>query len=429
MTVDPFAKWGGRASVEDALREARSVAGAARLLGCSRPWLQESIAKDSAMKDLAATLRSEPTGKAKPRDQVEVRGDVARIDAGSLADAEELMKSRGFDPAEWSVSAAKVNEWDSPTGETLRQLTIHLRRREPIEWIFPAVEREPKNRARKVKADRGEPEIHVVAGDFQAPYHDPDLLEVFLAFLREVRPTGGVLLGDLLDFPSISRHRDNPPYDASAQECLNSAFEILRRIVEASTFEDGTATTWRKLIGNHDERLRNELLTRAERLFGIRPADVPGEAPHDDALSIRRLLHLDRLGIEFEAPVGGYADAQVELGDRLAVRHGWLTGDNTAGKTVDRLGVSVLVGHTHAKRDAWKVVYRDVKGERPIVLRGTEVGTMSRIRDGLGYAIRPGWTQGFATVALWPDGKFTIDHATFEDGSLLWRDRRFDVGA
>jgi hypothetical protein len=427
--TDRFDKWGGRAAVEDALRRARSVAGAARLLGASRPWFRECVADDPEMSSIAASVRSEVTGKAAPKDRVEVSGDTARIECSSLADSVELMKSRGFDPGEWSVSTAKVNEWDSPTGETLRQLTIHLRRREPIEWIFPAAEPEPSRKRKPIpKRSKDRPERWIIAGDFQVPYHDRELLDLFLAFVAdpEVRATGGVLLGDLLDFPTISRHRDNPPYDASPQECLDEAFAVLASIVEASTFEDGSATRWTKLLGNHDERLRNELLLRAERLFGIRPAEIPGDGPQDDALSIRRLLHLDRLGIDLEAPVGGYANAQVAIGDRLAVRHGWLTGDNTAGKTLDRIGASIIVGHTHAKRDVWKVVYRDIAGERPIVLRGVEIGTMSRIKDGLGYAIRPGWTQGFVTVDLWPDGKFTIDHATFEDGSLLWRDRRFD---
>ena len=381
------------------------------------------------MNELFQRVRAEGSG---PRsEKVEISGDTARIETSSLADSTELMISRGFSPDEWTVRSAKINEWgrDPATDKPYQQLTVHLAKREPIDWIFPAAEPEPKAKPLPApKREKDKPERWIIAGDFQVPYHDPELLKLFLAFVADpdVRAVGGVLLGDLLDFPTISRHRDNPPYDATPQECLDEAFAVLSAIVEASTFEDGTATSWTKLLGNHDERLRNELLLKAERIFGLRPADIPGEGPQDDALSIRRLLHLDRLGVHLEAPVGGYATAQVGIGDRLAVRHGWLTGDNTAGKSLDRLGASIIVGHTHAKRDVWKVVYRDIEGETPIVLRGVEIGTMSRIKDGLGYSIRPGWTQGFVTVDLWPDGKFTVDHATFEDGSLLWRDRRFD---
>jgi hypothetical protein len=373
-----------------------------------------------------ARKRSRRTEPSRRDPKVTTDGDNASITGPategqvSLADSEALMRSRGFDPAEWEVRSATVNEWEGPSEDgtrTYHQLKIQLQRRTPTEWIFPAVDVKPRPLPKRRTGASSF--LAVIVGDQQAPYHDPGLHGCFLQFLADVKPQRGVSLGDGADFPTISRHRDNPGWAAPVQECIQAFFQVLCDYRDASP-----DTAWQLLKGNHDHRLETELLNRAERMFGIRPADYPGEAKQDQALSLNRLLHLDRLGVELvEPPVVGdnYEHAQVNLSSQLGVRHGWLTGENTAAKTLDRLGHSVVVGHTHAQRCTQQTRY-DIAGT-PTTITCWEAGTMAQIRDGLGFAVRPSWQQGFVTAQVWPDGSFHVDPATFKDGALYWRDR------
>jgi hypothetical protein len=83
----------------------------------------------------------------------------------------------------------------------------------------------------------------------------------------------------------------------------------------------------------------------------------------------------------------------------------------------------VIVGHTHHQRinhqTSWGI------DRKPKVLLGVEAGCMCRVDGGLGYSVNADWQQGFCTVNVWKDGTFKVDLATFFDGALYWRDRRW----
>ncbi len=82
-----------------------------------------------------------------------------------------------------------------------------------------------------------------------------------------------------------------------------------------------------------------------------------------------------------------------------------------------------MVGHTHRQ----SVEYRTVYGTdgQPHSLEAVEIGCMCKIAGGLGYAVDPDWTNGFATASVWADGRFQIDLARYVDGVLYWRKQRF----
>lgn len=393
-------------------------------LGVPRTTLYARLQREGRLRAVQEAL----TGGAEPRPmraRLKIEDDQATLvskAAPELRTPEEVMRGRGLDPEEWEVVSLVVNEWDAPAGgdeiKTMRQLKLGLRRRKKLSFITPAIE-VAYTAPRKFR--RGGPsELIVVVSDQQAPYQDPHLHELFRQWLERNRPHRGVLAGDTLDFPTISRHRDNPEWHVDAQECINSGYLLLRDYVRASE-----GTRWTKLMGNHDERLRTELLNRAERMYGIRPADIPGEPEAAQALSLRHLLHLDSLGIELEEPRGNYTHAQVTLSDRLMVRHGWLTGANTAAQSLKALNCSLLVAHTHRQTKATRAVY-DSRGRLDTTLLAYEIGCMCRIEGGLGYAVDPMWANGFATVSLWPDGRFQVDLAQYVEGALFWRKQRFE---
>lgn len=335
------------------------------------------------------------------------------VTAAQLGDMDQLLRDRGLSPQDWVVAGLTVNEWGDPDAP-MRQLKARLAPRgdllRPADGACKPIPLKPAIR------DASRPELWVICSDHHAPYHDPALHACMLQFIRDTRPDRGALLGDTLDLPTISRFVDNPPFVATPQQCVQAAFEMLRDYRLANR-----STRWVKIKGNHDDRIRNEQLNRAERLYALRPADDGTVRP--DPHSVGTLLHLDALSIEFSEPEGSYERGRVPITGKLEGRHGKRTGPGAGAKTLQGVTYSTVMGHTHVKRDHWAT--RWGMGGVPEVLRAVEVGTMAMIAGGLGYTDDPGWQQGFVTVSAWPDGEFTVDHATFSGGTLLWRDRRW----
>jgi hypothetical protein len=348
-----------------------------------------------------------------------------------LGDVRELLEARGLDPDDWQVERVTVNEWQAlaygggPDGEprvvTLRQLKAHLKRKLAFAVLFPAREPAPLELAAEVARAGGDARLIALFSCEQAPSHDEELEQLVNEWLAVNKPHEWAALGDLLDLPTISRHRDNPAFFSGAQECVDAGYGILRRRVEASP-----SSRRRMLKGNHDDRFRTELLNRSERLYGLRPAQREDELEQLEALSLVRLLHLEHLGIEYvETPAGGnYEHAELELAPELVARHGWLTGPNAGARSASQLGRSVVVGHTHAQGVG--VVMQARAGRRHRLL-GMEVGCLCRTREGLGYSVNPAWSPGFGTATVLPDGSFHLELATYdpEERRLVWRDQDY----
>jgi hypothetical protein len=390
-----------------------------------------AIARAHGMPATTVRSRAESLGVKKPahivshkmRTGLTMSGDTATLvsePAPELGDIAEMIRARGLDPDEWEVKNAVLNCWDSNAGAgeiiELRQLKISLARRVPIEWILPVTDVKPRTPRKPVKSDT---HTIVLLPDQHAPYEDKACHEAVLAMLAHVQPQEVGLLGDLVDLPNISRHRDNPAWSASVTDCVQGGFELLRDYTEAAP-----ASRFWMLKGNHCFRLESELLARAERMYGIAPASIDGEE-QDQALSLKRLLHLDRLGVELIEPPkrgDGYEFAVHQITDRFEARHGWITGQNSAQKSLDRVGRSLVVGHTH-RQVLTRRTYFNGLGYKTI--QAAECGTLRGIEGGGGFAVNPDWQTGLGVAQIGSDGVETIDFASFDDGVLRWRGERY----
>lgn len=348
---------------------------------------------------------------------------VSSDPASTLTDPDTLLRERGLDPSEWEITHLKVNEWHAPDGTPLKQLTVNLKKK--LQLVLPFAVEPPKYKAPPktlLKSNSKDTELVVFVGDQQAPHHDLNLHRIFCDWLRKNKPSRGILMGDTVDFGDISRHAANPEWDASVQEGINAGYLLLRDYVQSST-----NTAWTKLMGNHDERIRQQLLNYVRQLYGLRQADIPELGQSDPPVwCVSHLLRLDSLDIQFVAPNGGYNHAQVKLSDHLAARHGWIvrrgSGASALG-TLEALGYSIVVGHTHRQSLVHKTTH-DIDGTLA-TLAAAETGCMCRIQDGLGYTVAPDWQNGFATASIWPDGTFKLDLATYVNDTLYWRDQRY----
>lgn len=351
-----------------------------------------------------------------------------------LDDPDQMIIDRGLDPEKWYIDAVTVNEWDGPQtdGTIVRyyQAKFTAKRKRPEHTLQP-VRSDGWVRSLHRPGNLGaKPELVVIVGDQQTPFHDPHLHELFCVWLKANRPHRAVNLGDLMDFPDISRHPDDPVNVADAQECLQSGYDVHRGYVDASL-----DTYWSWMPGNHDWRLYDYLLKNAPRAAGIRRVDTP-EATGEAVQRIDFLTRTDELGIKFVDPGGPYDLAQVNLSQNLAVRHGWIVrpkGGASAYATLEKTGYSILVGHTHRQSIVQHTV-PEIDG-RPRQLLAAEIGCMCRIdgqaRDANGrrfpsYTPMADWQQGFATAMIYPDGKFKVDLASYVNGALMWQGQRYE---
>jgi len=397
------------ARAKELMGEGYSQRAAAAEVGLAESTLRYKIRGDWRKQGRQPKVVVSPDGSS-----AEITGPI-----NCLTDPETLMRKMGLSPDEWIVTDdVIVNQWGD-IDEPNFQLKLRVRRKSSIKFVTPAIHVPPVKRP-TAKKPEGEPRFVVVCADQQAPFHDERLHEMFLQFLEQTRPDEVVLAGDTLDFPDISRHRDNPEWHAPAQQCINSGYRLLRDYVEAAPQAE-----FHKLLGNHDERLRTELLNRAERLYGITAAPTEEDPYPDAAMGVKNLLHLDALGINLIQPDGNYTHAQHFITPQLAVRHGWLTGNNTADKSLRNIDFSLIVFHTHRQSVTYRTVHTS-SGDRRLQM-GVEGAAMCRVRGGIGYAVDPNWQQGFVTAWVWPDGTFKVDHATVSGDELFWGGERFTV--
>lgn len=271
------------------------------------------------------------------------------------------------------------------------------------------------------KSNSAAPELIVCASDQHAPFHDVKLHELFLQWLRENKPDRGILVGDTLDLANLSRHPTEPDHAATTQECVDAGGQILYEYRRASE-----NTRWTKVDGNHEERLRRAVINQLSDLYGLQPARIEELPDHPPVWDISTLLRLDELGIEHYRGKGSYDHTQVQISPYLAARHGWVARKNSgtsAHTTLDHLGHSVIVGHTHRQSRVHQTKF-SIDG-KPKITTAVETGCMCRIEEGLGYAVNPDWQNGFAVATVWPDGFFSLDLATYVDGVLLYRDQYY----
>lgn len=356
-----------------------------------------------------------------------------------LDDPDKMLQDRGLDPEEWYIDAVTVNEWDGPHSDgtvvTYYQAKFTAKRKRPYEGLAPVRSDgwrpPPRPRIRTVSRTT-DPSLVVVCGDAQAPFHDQRLHALFLEFLKDQRPARGVDLGDLMDFPTLSRHKPDPANFAKGQECMQAGYGIFRGRLEASPY-----TEWDWLFGNHDIRLYDYEAANAPEVALLERVATP-EAPDSVvAHSLAHLMRMDELGVSIHEPNGSYEDAQVNLSKNIAVRHGWIArkdGGKSALETLKATGFSILVGHTHRQSIVQHTVYEI--DDTPRQLLAAEIGCMCRIdkrgeldekgRRYPNYTTLPDWQQGFATVSTYPDGFFKVDLASYVNGVLLWRDKRYE---
>lgn len=241
----------------------------------------------------------------------------------------------------------------------------------------------------------------MVANDFQIPFHDEKALKLFLLFLQHEKPDWLVINGDFQDFWEISKYDIAPRAGKTFWEEIQMGRSILasfRRLLPQARI------TW--IEGNHEFRLRQYLIRKAQALY-----DLPG-------LSVPELMRLDALDIEYVASkkvLSRFSDNYIRLGD-LYIGH-WDKVSKHAGyaakNLVEEKGVSLIQGHTqrfgvHARRT--------IDGR---ILVGLENFCLCSMHPT--YVSHPNWQLGFSVVYHQPaTGRFDLHPILIRDYQFVW---------
>lgn len=248
-----------------------------------------------------------------------------------------------------------VSTWESVTKNAEGEAEVHTLHKYEFKPEVPAdleslfVQRAPE--AKVIKAKRRKVGKKVVekmtmfAGDAQIPFHDPKAMELFLTAVREKQPDNVVLLGDMLDLPSLSRYEQRPEWVGTVQEAIDTYYEFLANI----RAEAGNADIY-AVHGNHEQRMVSYVQKNAAEMLGLKRAKMPEE------LSVLSIPYLSRYqDLEVQA-IDGYPNGTLWLEDNLKAVHGTHTksGGLNAAKYLSTEAESTLFGHTHRIERATK---------------------------------------------------------------------------
>jgi UDP-2,3-diacylglucosamine pyrophosphatase LpxH len=222
----------------------------------------------------------------------------------------------------------------------------------------------------------------VALSDIHIPFQDDGFVREALAQIRARKPDAVDLVGDIADCYQLSRFDKNPLTRASFRDELQQVGEFLDAVRKAAGPKASIVYT----AGNHEDRLRKYLWSRASELAGIRGLNLP------------ELLDLKRRGITWHGYDSGYRVGPVHFhhGSKLSKISG-----GTARLMVETSGSSVVCGHSHRQgffaRTEWA-------GR---TLRGYELGCLCR-QDPEYVHGRPNWQPGFGFITITKD-RFAVE--------------------
>lgn len=348
-----------------------------------------------------------------------------------VTDAEAYLRARWNLPADkWGVRPVLVNEWEANAGggEIMRLgqvkgtfyplVALSAILPAPAKWTGPKYHHVSRNLYRN-----GATHQILVVGDDQAPYNDERLTAATVMAIQCIQPAEIAHVGDLCDYTNISKHKDHAVVKAAVDDCTNAGVAILAGMRAAAP-----SARFRILAGNHDVRPLTELLLRAERMADIHVGMLPGETERRRVLDMRELWRLNDLGIEYVEDPRGWEHAELDLvpGPRgLAAVHGTLTGKDVARRTMEKIGRSVIMGHTHGPEE--HSVWNKTIG---FEMRSYVLGCQCEVRGGGGksfptFAPRDGWLQGGGLVTVYADGEWVFERMRWNGESLFADGHRF----
>ena len=184
--------------------------------------------------------------------------------------------------------------------------------------------------------------------DAQIPFHDPRALALSHLAIRELMPDNIVNMGDMIDFPSLSRFEQRPEWANQVQDSLDKTHEML-----AQQRADAPDSKIYYLFGNHELRLQKSMVHNNAEILGIKRANAEKEL---GVMTLEFLLRAKELEVEM---IQGYPNGELWLEDDLVFKHGNIAKANQS-TSLEYLKqnphVSTVHGHSHRAEIQWRTV-------------------------------------------------------------------------
>lgn len=224
--------------------------------------------------------------------------------------------------------------------------------KERIDWTYPKIVKisEPQS-------------VWVIGSDAHFwPGDKTDIWDAFVKICKQIKPTGIIMNGDVIDAAKVSRHPLKNKNTPSVGDEITYAQRMLKQLPYAKY------RCW--TIGNHDVRVDNFILNNALQLDGLIQT-LPDKFP------------------EWEF---SYAF----MINNTEVRHRFRSGIHAGWNNTLHSGINVITGHTHQLQIT---AMRDRRGSR----WGVETGMLSdpdfaQFEYTEGFPSR--WQQGFCVLTF-----------------------------
>lgn len=342
-----------------------------------------------------------------------------------VVNLQELLKMSGTDVLTHEVESHKINTWSTvtkgndgtPTVTRLWQVSASLRPRlvplVPLDWNPPPKYTIPPYQESDIRHAVILPDMQIgfrwvglnEGNPWAEPYHDRKAIDIALQILDHVQPEFVVLLGDNLDFQTLSlRWPSAPEATQTVSIALMEYRWLLHRIREICPRSKIVY-----MYGNHETRLAKYLDERAGELKGLTNS-TGGQVVDLD--SILGLSNLDITSVEYEQPYW--------LWDRVEIEHGRTVragGGSTAAQVAKSNEHSVIYGHIHRQEVAHRTVLTP-QGKRELVVGSP--GCLCRI-DGIVPGVnRPDWQQGVGILSLADGMDEHLDLIRIQSGKAVY---------
>ena len=403
---------------EDALREGGNVSKAASILGVSAPTLYNWI-RDGF---LSRPEDTERPGKRKLTEALNVPGTLEEAD---LKDPGRLLREHGLQEADYDVVKVDLAQRENSSAKDPKiaksiSVTVapKLELPEPAFGGKPIVIKPPK----RTKGKDQSKELVLIVSDYHAPYVDWELHKASLQLIAEHQPQRIIVNGDLVDFPTVGRHRTTTmKCQASASECIEAGGRVLADL-RAAAPEDCRIDL---IPGNHDAWLNNKILGEVSAIY-----DLTAYGDTKPVWSFENLFRLEELGINLVGEPDTWPHSSIALTPHLVVHHGDVARKGAGASPLASMSgkdFAEIHGHTHRQSLVGRTVWLADGSTR--VYQGGECGAMCVMEaDGFPtYTRHPDWQPGFASVELDlnqdgnPTGWYSVDLATWQNGKLMWR--------
>lgn len=351
---------------------------------------------------------------------LEEAGFVAGADGSAVATSDpvkgkvpspiDILESHGLDIDEWEVISVRASRWGNPE-DPMIQLRVNAIRKDAL-IAHPVIELPAAPPVGIEKMDMDKSFIYI--SDQHCPYMDKGWERAVCGYIKAEQPQLIVCGGDAGDLSEISRHRTHPRFAATVNATNDAVVRHLANIRLAA----GPECVIIYIPGNHDDRIAYYAADFANKLSGVRPGQLPGEEVEIPQLNYRKLWCLDELGIELVDE--DWKLAQYLITEELAARHGYLTGNNSERKLLEKHGRSQIHGHDHRLSATYRTKHD------PLDIRAAfSAGCGAELKpDGLGYEPDPDWQNGAVIGHVWDDGLFAAAPVPYVKDHLLLPDGR-----